>query len=81
MYVSILSLKLKFLLFLKRASLVAQTIKNPPAMGETWVRSLGEEDLLEDGMATHSSNLAWRITWTEEPVGLQSTGSQRVRDD
>ena len=61
--------------------LVSQTIKNPPAMGETWIRSLGEEDLLEEGMGTHSSNFAWRITWTEEPVGLQSMGSQRVRDD
>ena len=61
--------------------LVAQTIKNPPAMGETRVQSLGGEDLLEEGMATHSSNLAWRIIWTEEPVRLQSMGSQRVRDD
>ena len=56
-------------------------VNDGPGMQETWVRSLGEEDLLEEGMATHSSNLAWRITWTEEPVGLQSTGSQRVRDD
>ena len=61
--------------------LVAQTIKNPPAMGETRVQSLGGEDLLEEGMAIHSSNLAWRIIWTEEPVRLQSMGSQRVRDD
>ena len=50
--------------------LVAQTIKNPPAMGETRVRSLGGEDLLEEGMATHSRNLAWRIIWTEEPGWL-----------
>ena len=61
------------------ASLVAQTVKNPPAMWETWVQSLGWEDPLEEGMATHSSILAWRIPWTEEPGGLQSMGSQRVR--
>ena len=57
------------------ASLVAQPVKNPPAMRETWVPSLGWEDPLEEGMAIHSSILAWR----EEPDGLQSTGSQRVR--
>ena len=51
-------------------SLVAQTVKNPPAMRETWVRSLGWEDPLEEGMATHSSILAWRIPWTKEPGGL-----------
>ena len=61
--------------------LVAQTIKNLPAMRETWVQSLGQEDLLEKGMATHSSILAWRIPWTEEPGGLQSIESQRVRHD
>ena len=61
-----------------RASLVAQTVKNPPARRETWVQSLGWEDPLEEGMATHSSILAWRIPWTEEPGGLQSTGLQRV---
>ena len=55
---------------LTRASLVAQTLKNPPAMWETWVRSLGQEDPLEEGMATHSSILVWRIPWTEEPGGL-----------
>jgi len=55
---------------------VAQTVKNPPAMWETWVRSLGWEDLLEMGMATHSNILAWRIPWTEEPGQLQSIGSQ-----
>ena len=60
---------------------VAQTVKNLPAMQETHVRSLGHEDPLEKGMATHSSNLAWRILWTEEPGGLQSTGSQRVGHD
>ena len=63
------------------ASLLAQIIKNPPAMQETWVRSLGWEDLLEKGMATHSTILAWRIPWTEEPGGLQSMGSQRVGHD
>ena len=60
---------------------MAQTGKNPPAMQETWVRPLGQEDLLEEGMATHSSILAWRIPWTEEPGGLQSMGLQRVRHD
>ena len=60
------------------ASLVTQTVKNLPAMQETQVQSLGREDTLEKGMATHSSILAWRIPWTEEPGGLQSTGSQRV---
>ena len=63
------------------ASLVAQIRKNPPAMQETWVPSLGGEDPLEEGMATHFSILAWRIPWTEEPGGLQSTGSQTVRHD
>ena len=58
--------------------LVAQRLKHLPAMWETWVRSLGWEDPLEKEMATHSSILAWRIPWTEEPGGLQSTGSQRV---
>ena len=61
------------------ASLVAQMVKNMPAMQETQVLSLGWEELLEKGMATHSSILAQRIPWTEEPGGLQSTGSQRVR--
>ena len=61
-------------------------VKNPPANAgdeteETQVRSLGGEDPLEEGMATHSSALAWRIPWTEEPGGLQSTGSQRVVHD
>ena len=53
-------------------------VKNLPAMQETEVQSLGPEDPLERGMATHSSLLAWRIPWTEEPSGLLSTGSQRV---
>ena len=63
------------------ASLVTQTVKNPPAMREIWVQSLGWEDPLEKGMATHSSILAWRIPRTEEPGGLQSMGSQRVGHD
>ena len=57
---------------------MAQTVKNPPAMQETWVRSLGWEDPLEKGMATHSSILAWRIPWMEEPGRLQLMGLQRV---
>ena len=61
-----------------RAPLVAQTVKNLPAMRETWVRSLGWEEPLEKGTATHSSILAWRISWTEETGRLQSMGSQRV---
>ena len=60
------------------ASLVTQMVKNPPAMQETWVRSLGQKDPLEKGMEIHSGILAWRIPWTEEPDGLQSMGSQRV---
>ena len=63
------------------ASLVAQRLKPLPAMRETWVQSLGQEDPLEKEMASHSSILAWRIPWTEEPGGLQSTGSQRVGHD
>ena len=60
------------------ASLVAQTVNNPAAMQDTWVWTLGWEDPLEEGMATHFSILAWRIPWTEEPGGLQPMGSQRV---
>ena len=63
---------------------MAQQVKNPPAMQETKetrVPSLGWEDPLEEGMATDSSILAWKIPWTEEPGGLQSIGSQRVRYD
>ena len=59
-------------------SLVAQTVKCLPTMWETWVQSLGWEDSLEKKMATHSNILTWRITWTEEPRGLQSMGLQRV---
>ena len=62
-------------------SLVAQLVKNPPAMPETLVQFLGWEDPLEKGMATHSSILAWRIPWTEEPGRLQSMGLQRVGQD
>ena len=58
------------------ASLVAQLVKNPPAMWETWVQSLGWEDPLEKGMATHSNIMAWRTPWTEEPGRLQSMGSR-----
>ena len=63
------------------SSLVAQMVKRLPEMWETWVQSLGWEDLLEKETATHSSTLAWRILWTEEPGRLQSMGSQRVRHD
>ena len=67
--------------------LIAQLVKNPPAMRETWVRSLDEEDPLEKEMAKHSRILVWRVLWTEEPSGVQwatlvgYTGSQRVRHD
>ena len=60
------------------ASLVVQTVKNPPVMWETWVQSLGWGDPLEEGMATHSSILAWRIPWAEGPGRLQSMGSQEL---
>ena len=63
---------------------MAQWVKNPPTVQETeetWVQSLDGEDLLEEGMATHSSILAWRMPWTEEPGRLQSMGLQRVRHD
>ena len=63
---------------MRGASLVAQTVKNPPTMQETWVQSLGQEDPLEEEMATHSSILAWRIPWTEEPGRLESMGLQRI---
>ena len=61
--------------------MVAQAVKNPPAMRETWVQSLGCEDPLEEGMATHSGILAWEIPRTEEPGRLQSIASQRVGHD
>ena len=63
------------------ASLVAQRVKHLPAMQETWVQSLGQEDPLEKEIATHSSTLAWKILWTEKPGRLQSMGSQRVGHD
>ena len=68
----------------KKASLVAQTVKNPPAMQEPWVPrvpSLGQEDLLKKGVATHSSILAWRSPWAEEPGELQPMRSQTVGHD
>ena len=64
-----------------RASLVAQTVKNLPAVQETEVQSPGQEDLLEKEMATHSSMLAWKISWAEEPGRLKSVGSGRVGHD
>ena len=60
---------------------MAQLVKNPPAMRETWVLSLGQEDPLEKRKAAHSSVLAWRIPWTQEPGGLQSMGPQRAGHD
>ena len=63
------------------ASLVAQKVKGLPAIQETWVRSLGGEDPLEEDIATHSSILAWRISWTKKPGRLQSMGLQRVGHD
>ena len=62
-------------------SLVAETVKCLSTMRETWVRSLGQEDPLEKEMAIHSSTIAWKIPWTEEPGRLQSMGSQRVEHD
>ena len=61
--------------------MLAQVVKNPPAMEEIQAQSQGRKDALEKEMATHSSILAWRIPWTEEPGGLQSTESQRVGHD
>ena len=78
---SLFTVKIIFVYLLTWASLVAQTVKNLPAIHETWVRPLGWEDPLEDSMATHSSILAWRIPWTEELGGLQSMWSQRVQLD
>ena len=77
----ILSLKLDTWQPVNKTLLVAQMAKNLPEMWETWVRSLHREDPLEKEMATHSSILAWRIPWMEEPGRLQSTGPQRVRHD
>ena len=67
--------------FAYRDSLVAQMVKSLPAVWETWLQSLDREDTLEKEMATHSSILAWRIPWTEEPGRLQSMGLQRVGHD
>ena len=67
--------------FYPSISPVAQAVKRLPAMQETWVQSLGQEDPLEKDMATHSSILAWRIPWTEEPARLQSMRSQKIRHD
>ena len=66
--------------FSNKASLVAQMVKNLPAMRKTWVRSLSQEDLLEKGMSTHSSTLAWRIPWTEEPGRLYSSWGHNESD-
>ena len=66
---------------IERASLVAQMVKNLPAMQVTWIQSLSWEGPLEKGMATHSSILAWRIPWTEEPGGILSMQLQRLRHD
>ena len=81
-------IKIKTQIFIRKgilpsfgASLVAQSVKNMPAMQETWVRFLGREDPLEKEMTTHSCTLAWRSPWTEEPGRLQSIGLQRVRHD
>jgi len=63
------------------ASLVAQMVKNPPIIWEIWVRFLGWKDPLEKGMAPHSSTLAWKVPWMEEPGGLQSMGLRRVEHD
>ena len=67
-----------WIIFCLTASLVAQLVKNPPAMQKTWVKFLGWEDLLEKGMATHSSILSWEIPWLEKPGGLQSMGPQSL---
>ena len=80
-YLQGIVLNVKVIWVLLGASLVAQRLKRVPAMRETRVRSLGWEDPLEKEMATHSSTLAWRIPWREEPGRLQSTGSQRVGHD
>ena len=62
-------------------SMSSSAVNNRPAIEETWIQSLGREDLLEEGMAMHSSILAWRVPWTEKPQGLQPKGSQRVEHD
>ena len=77
----IAAMKLKDAYSLEMTSLVTQTVKRLPTMRETWVKSLGREDLLEKEMATHSSTLAWKIPWTVEPGRLLSMESQRVGHD
>ena len=67
--------------FLKFGFPCGSAVKNSPAVREMWVQSPGQEDPLEEGMATHSSILPWKVPWTEEPGGLQSTGLQSVRQD
>ena len=71
----------QFIYSLVWASQVAQMVKNPPAVQETQVQSLSQEDPLEKGMTTHSNILAWRTPWTEEPGGLHSMGLQRIGHD
>ena len=78
--IPVVNINICVLLF-KMASLLAQMVKRLPGMRETWVRPLGWENTLEKEMATHSSTLAWKIPWTEEPGRLQSMGSQRVGHD
>ena len=73
--------KLNSTLIESRASLVTEMVNNMPAVQETGVQFLGQEDPLEKGMATYSGIPAWRIPWTEKPGGLQSMGSERVRHD
>ena len=71
----------ELILVIPMASLVAQTVKHLSTMRETWAQSLGWEDPLEKEMSTHSSTIAWKISWTEEPGRLQSMGSQRLGHD
>ena len=71
-------LKHAFSVSYRRAPLLTRTVNSLPALWETCIRSLGQEDPLEKGMVTHSSITAWKITWTEEPGSLQSIGSQRA---
>ena len=80
-HTSKLGAELEISLSLSLSFLVVPSVKNPPAMQETRVQSLGREDPLEKGMATHSSILAWEIPWTEEPGELQSMGLYRVGHD
>ena len=72
---------LRWNLWAERGFPGGSVVKNPPTMQETWVQSLGQEDPLEKEMATHSSTLAWKIPWTEEPGRLQSMGLQRAGHD